>query len=80
MDRFWVTVGETNTPARQLYEFIGFGVVNWQLDYVKPVEEWTGRGSSPNICLSRDRTLLARSIFPSGRRTPNGHATRKRNL
>ena len=37
MDRACVSTGETNTPARQLYESVGFSVVNRYLDYVKPV-------------------------------------------
>ena len=36
MDRACVSTGVTNTPARQLYESVGFEVVNKYLDYVKP--------------------------------------------
>ena len=36
MDRVCVSTGETNTPARRLYESVGFRVVNRYLDYVKP--------------------------------------------
>ena len=39
MDRVCVSTGETNTPARRLYESVGFRVVNRYLDYVKPGEE-----------------------------------------
>jgi ribosomal protein S18 acetylase RimI-like enzyme len=39
MDRVCVSTGETNTPARRLYESVGFRVVNRYLDYVKPVGE-----------------------------------------
>jgi ribosomal protein S18 acetylase RimI-like enzyme len=35
MTRVCVSTGETNTPARRLYESVGFSVVNWYLDYVK---------------------------------------------
>jgi ribosomal protein S18 acetylase RimI-like enzyme len=35
MDRVCVSTGVTNTPARRLYESIGFQVVNKTLDYVK---------------------------------------------
>jgi len=39
MDRACVSTGETNTPARQLYESVGFRVVNRYLDTVKPTGE-----------------------------------------
>jgi ribosomal protein S18 acetylase RimI-like enzyme len=39
MDRVCVSTGETNTPARRLYESVGFRVVNRHLDYVKPAGE-----------------------------------------
>ncbi|MGB8645842.1 MAG: GNAT family N-acetyltransferase [Anaerolineae bacterium] len=35
MDRVCISTGEGNTPARRLYESIGFGVVNRYLEYVK---------------------------------------------
>jgi len=35
MTRACVSTGETNTPARQLYESVGFRIVNRYLDYVK---------------------------------------------
>ena len=35
MDRVCVSTGVSNTPARQLYESIGFKIVNRYLDYVK---------------------------------------------
>ena len=35
MDRACVSTGVTNTPARRLYESVGFEVVNQYLDYVK---------------------------------------------
>jgi ribosomal protein S18 acetylase RimI-like enzyme len=35
MDRVCVSTGETNTPARQLYESVGFRVVNRYLDFDK---------------------------------------------
>jgi ribosomal protein S18 acetylase RimI-like enzyme len=35
MDRVCVSTGETNTPARRLYESVGFKIVNQYLDYVK---------------------------------------------
>jgi ribosomal protein S18 acetylase RimI-like enzyme len=35
MDRACVSTGETNTPARRLYESVGFTVVNRYLDYVQ---------------------------------------------
>lgn len=35
MDRVCVSTGVSNTPARQLYESIGFKIVNQYLDYVK---------------------------------------------
>jgi mycothiol synthase len=35
MDRVCVSTGVSNTPARQLYELIGFKIVNKYLDYVK---------------------------------------------
>jgi ribosomal protein S18 acetylase RimI-like enzyme len=38
MNRVCVSTGETNTPARQLYESVGFRVVNRYLDYVKPAD------------------------------------------
>jgi ribosomal protein S18 acetylase RimI-like enzyme len=39
MNRVCVSTGETNTPARRLYESVGFSVVNRYLDYVKPTGE-----------------------------------------
>jgi ribosomal protein S18 acetylase RimI-like enzyme len=39
MNRVCVSTGETNTPARRLYESVGFRVVNRYLDYVKPAGE-----------------------------------------
>ena len=39
MNRACVSTGETNTPARRLYESVGFRVVNRYLDYVKPAGE-----------------------------------------
>ena len=36
MDRVCISTGVSNTPARKLYESIGFKVVNKYLDYVKP--------------------------------------------
>jgi GNAT superfamily N-acetyltransferase len=36
MDRVCVSTTVTNTPARRLYESIGFKIVNQYLDYVKP--------------------------------------------
>jgi ribosomal protein S18 acetylase RimI-like enzyme len=36
MDRVCVSTGESNTPARRLYESIGFRVANMSLDYVQP--------------------------------------------
>jgi mycothiol synthase len=35
MNRVCISTGISNTPARQLYESIGFTVVNQYLDYVK---------------------------------------------
>jgi len=35
MDRACVSTGETNIPARSLYESVGFRIVNRYLDYVK---------------------------------------------
>lgn len=35
MDRVCISTGETNTPARRLYESVGFRIVNRYLDYVK---------------------------------------------
>jgi len=35
MDRVCVSTGVSNTPARRLYESIGFRIVNKYLDYVK---------------------------------------------
>ena len=35
MDRVCVSTGITNTPARNLYESIGFRIVNKYLDYAK---------------------------------------------
>jgi mycothiol synthase len=35
MDRVCVSTGETNTPARRLYESVGFKIVNKYLDYVR---------------------------------------------
>jgi ribosomal protein S18 acetylase RimI-like enzyme len=35
MERACVSTGISNTPARQLYESIGFKIVNKYLDYVK---------------------------------------------
>jgi GNAT superfamily N-acetyltransferase len=35
MDRMCISTGDTNTPAIQLYESIGFKIVNKYLDYVK---------------------------------------------
>ncbi len=35
MDRVCVSTGVANTPARQLYESVGFKIVNSYLDYVK---------------------------------------------
>jgi mycothiol synthase len=35
MDRMCVSTGESNTPAFQLYQSVGFKVVNHYLDYVK---------------------------------------------
>jgi len=35
MTHVCVSTGETNTPARQLYESVGFRIVNRYLDYVK---------------------------------------------
>jgi mycothiol synthase len=35
MDRVCISTGEANTPARRLYESIGFRIVNRTLDYVK---------------------------------------------
>ncbi len=39
MNRVCVSTGETNTPARRLYESVGFRVVNRYLDYVKSVKK-----------------------------------------
>jgi ribosomal protein S18 acetylase RimI-like enzyme len=39
MNRVCVSTGETNTPARRLYESVGFSVMNRYLDYVKPTGE-----------------------------------------
>jgi mycothiol synthase len=36
MDRACVSTGVSNTPARRLYESVGFQIVNKCLDYVKP--------------------------------------------
>ena len=36
MDRACVSTGEANTPARRLYESVGFGVVNKHLEFVQP--------------------------------------------
>lgn len=36
MERVCISTGITNTPARQLYESVGFKVVNQYMDYVKP--------------------------------------------
>ena len=35
MERARVSTGVSNTPARNLYEAIGFKIVNKYLDYVK---------------------------------------------
>jgi len=35
MDRACVSTGVSNTPARRLYESVGFSIVNKYLDYVK---------------------------------------------
>jgi ribosomal protein S18 acetylase RimI-like enzyme len=35
MDRVCISTGVTNTPASNLYESIGFTVVNQYLDYIK---------------------------------------------
>jgi ribosomal protein S18 acetylase RimI-like enzyme len=35
MARVCVSTGETNTPARQLYESLGFKIQSRHLDYVK---------------------------------------------
>ena len=35
MDRVCVSTGVSNTPARRLYESVGFKIVNKYLDYVK---------------------------------------------
>ena len=35
MDRVCVSTGISNTPARRLYESVGFKIVNQYLDYVK---------------------------------------------
>jgi len=35
MERACVSTGVSNTPARNLYEAIGFKIVNKYLDYVK---------------------------------------------
>ena len=35
MDRVCVSTGETNTPARRLYQSVGFKIVNKYLDYVR---------------------------------------------
>ena len=35
MDRVCVSTGMSNNPARQLYESVGFRIVNRYLDYVK---------------------------------------------
>ena len=35
MDRMFISTGVLNTPARRLYESIGFRVVNMYLEYVK---------------------------------------------
>lgn len=35
MDRVSISTGFTNTPARSLYESVGFTVVNRYLDYLK---------------------------------------------
>ena len=35
MDRVSVSTGESNTPARRLYQSIGFKIVNKYLEYVK---------------------------------------------
>jgi ribosomal protein S18 acetylase RimI-like enzyme len=35
MERVCISTGESNTPARRLYESIGFRIVNQYLDYVK---------------------------------------------
>jgi ribosomal protein S18 acetylase RimI-like enzyme len=37
MKRVSVSTGVTNTPARRLYESVGFKVVNQYLEYIKPV-------------------------------------------
>ena len=42
MDRVCVSTGETNTPARQLYESIGFKIVNKYLDFVQAGGAGTG--------------------------------------
>jgi len=36
MDRVCVSTGVSNTPARRLYESVGFRIVNKYLEYVKP--------------------------------------------
>jgi ribosomal protein S18 acetylase RimI-like enzyme len=36
MERVCISTGITNTPARNLYESIGFKVVNQYLDFTKP--------------------------------------------
>jgi ribosomal protein S18 acetylase RimI-like enzyme len=41
MDRVCVSTGESNLPARRLYESVGFRVVNRYLDYVQPATGWT---------------------------------------
>ena len=37
MERVCVSTAVANTPARRLYELVGFKIVNRYLDYVKTV-------------------------------------------
>ncbi|HEU0292504.1 MAG TPA: GNAT family N-acetyltransferase [Anaerolineales bacterium] len=43
MDRVCISTGVSNTPAKQLYEAIGFRVVNRYLDYVRTTAPGRGR-------------------------------------
>jgi GNAT superfamily N-acetyltransferase len=38
MERVCISTGISNTPARNLYESIGFRVVNQYLDFTKPIQ------------------------------------------
>ncbi len=47
MARVCVSTGISNTAARNLYESVGFKIVNQYGDYVKPADELPNKGGSP---------------------------------